>query len=156
MMRITTNDDVNRLSLNLEDYIRERHNPYLYKHRIKYPIDYGKLRYYLKLQDCKLLKLKKSSGISYLYELPETEIDKSDLKRKFLQSKAFVETLKVLYEIIPKFSSVSVPKDLLNPTIDKAEKLFDPSIKFSIHWFKSDLEGESMDPSVFNLVIFDV
>lgn len=155
MVRIT-NDDVNRLSLNLEDYIRERHNPYLYKHRIKYPIDYGKLRYYLKLQDCKLLKLKKSSGISYLYELPETEIDKSDLKRKFLQSKAFVETLKVLYEIIPKFSSVSVPKDLLNPTVDKAEKLFDPSIKLSIHWFKSDLEGESMDPSVFNLVIFDV
>ena len=151
-----TNDTINKLSIGIEDYIRERHNPYLYKHRIKYPIDYGKLRYYLKLQDCKLLKLKKSSGISYLYELPETEIDKSDLKRKFLQSKAFVETLKVLYEIIPKFSSVSVPKDLLNPTVDKAEKLFDPSIKLSIHWFKSDLEGESMDPSVFNLVIFDL
>lgn len=151
-----TNDTINKLTLNLEDYDQVRHNKHLYKHRIRYPMDYGRLRYYMKVQDCKLLKLKKSSGISYLYELPETKIDKSDLKRKFLQSKAFVETLKVLYEIIPKFSSVSVPKDLLNPTIDKAEKLFDPSIKLSIHWFKSDLEGESMDPSVFNLVIFDV
>lgn len=151
-----TIDKLNKLKLNTEVYIQKKHNNHLYKYNIKYPINYGRHRYYIRLED-KILKLKKSKGISYLYNLVDSEIDNvEEFKLRFLQSKAFVETLKVLYEIIPKFSSVSVPKDLLNPTIDKAEKLFDPSIKLSIHWFKSDLEGESMDPSVFNLVIFDV
>nr|DAS09672.1 MAG TPA: hypothetical protein [Bacteriophage sp.] len=151
-----TIDKLNKLKLNTEVYIQKKHNNHLYKYNIKYPINYGRHRYYIRLED-KILKLKKSKGISYLYNLVDSEIDNvEEFKLRFLQSKAFVETLKVLYEIIPKFSSVSVPKDLLNPTIDKAEKLFDPSIKLSIHWFKSDLEGEPMDPSVFNLVIFDV
>ena len=151
-----TRDKLNKLKLNTEVYIQKKHNNHLYKYNIKYPINYGRHRYYIRLED-KILKLKKSKGISYLYNLVDSEIDNvEEFKLRFLQSKAFVETLKVLYEIIPKFSSVSVPKDLLNPTIDKAEKLFDPSIKLSIHWFKSDLEGEPMDPSVFNLVIFDV
>jgi hypothetical protein len=151
-----TIEKLNKLKLNLEEYIREKHNPHLYKHTVKYPIDYGKQRYYIRFQD-KLLKLKKALGVSYLYQLnEEEEINREELKRLFFQSKAYLDTLKLLQEITPRFHSVSAPKDLLNPSTEKAEKTYDPTIKLSIHWFKSDLIGEAMDPSVFNLVIFDL
>lgn len=151
-----TIEKLNRLKLNLETYIKEKHNTYLYRHNIKYPIDYGRSRYYIRFQD-KLLKLKKALGVSYLYQLNEEEdINKEELKRLFFQSKAYLDTLKLLQEITPRFNSVSAPKDLLNPSTEKAEKTYDTTIKLSIHWFKSDLIGEAMDPSVFNLVIFDV
>lgn len=151
-----TIEKLNRLKLNLETYIKEKHNTYLYRHNIKYPIDYGRSRYYIRFQD-KLLKLKKALGVSYLYQLnEEEEINREELKRLFFQSKAYLDTLKLLQEITPRFISVSAPKDLLNPSTEKVEKTYDPTIKLSIHWFKSDLIGEAMDPSVFNLVIFDV
>ena len=151
-----TIEKLNRLKLNLETYIKEKHNTYLYRHNIKYPIDYGRSRYYIRFQD-KLLKLKKALGVSYLYQLnEEEEINREELKRLFFQSKAYLDTLKLLQEITPRFHSVSAPKDLLNPSTEKAEKTNDPTIKLSIHWFKSDLIGEAMDPSVFNLVIFDI
>ena len=151
-----TIEKLNRLKLNLETYIKEKHNTYLYRHNIKYPIDYGRSRYYIRFQD-KLLKLKKVLGVSYLYQLnKEEDINKEELKRLFFQSKAYLDTLKLLQEITPRFNSVSAPKDLLNPSTEKAEKTYDPTIKLSIHWFKSDLIGEAMDPSVFNLVIFDL
>lgn len=151
-----TIEKLNRLKLNLETYIKEKHNTYLYRHNIKYPIDYGRSRYYIRFQD-KLLKLKKALGVSYLYQLNEEEdINKEELKRLFFQSRAYLDILKLLQEITPRFNSVSAPKDLLNPSTEKAEKTYDPTIKLSIHWFKSDLIGEVMDPSVFNLVIFDL
>ena len=151
-----TIERLNKLKLNLGEYDPKKNNNHLYKHNIKYPIDYGRSRYYIRFQD-KLLKLKKALGVSYLYQLnEEEEINREELKRLFFQSKAYLDTLKLLQEITPRFNSVSAPKDLLNPSTEKAEKTYDPTIKLSIHWFKSDLIGEVMDPSVFNLVIFDL
>ena len=151
-----TLEKINKLKLNTEDYIREKHNPNLYKHNIKYPISYGRDRYYIKLTD-KVLKLKKTLGVSYLYSILELTIGKEEFKRLFFHSKAYMEVIKLLHEIIPRFSSVSIPKDLINPTVDEPDlKGYDPNIKLSIHWFKSDLAGVAMDPSVFNLVIFDM
>lgn len=156
MNKIMTLEKINKLKLNTEDYQIKKHNNHLYRHNIKYPISYGRDRYYIKLTD-KVLKLRKTLGVSYLYSLPELTVDKEEFKRLFFQSKAYVEVIKLLHEIIPRFSSVSIPKDLINPTVDEPDlKGYDPNIKLSIHWFKSDLTGISMDPSVFNLVIFDM
>lgn len=151
-----TIDKLNKLKLNTEVYIQKKHNNHLYKYNIRYPIDYGRHRYYIRLED-KILKLKKSKGISYLYSLIDSEIDDvEEFKLRFFQSKAYLETLNLLHDIIPRFSSISIPKDITNPTVEQSVKGYDPNIKLSIHWFRSDLEGEPMDPSVFNLVIFDV
>ena len=150
-----TLEKINKLKLNTEDYVPKKFNTYIYRHNIKYPISYGRDRYYIKLTD-KVLKLKKSLGVSYLYSIPELTIEKEEFKRLFFQSKAYMEVIKLLHEIIPRFSSVSIPKDLINPTVHELDlKGYDPNIKLAIHWFKSDITGIVMDPSVFNLVIFD-
>lgn len=150
-----TLEKINKLKLNTEDYVPKKFNTYIYRHNIKYPISYGRDRYYIKLTD-KVLKLKKSLGVSYLYSIPELTIEKEEFKRLFFQSKAYMEVIKLLHEIIPRFSSVSIPKDLINPTVHELDlKGYDPNIKLAIHWFKSDITGIAMDPSVFNLVIFD-
>ena len=150
-----TLEKINKLNLNTEDYVPKKFNTYIYRHNIKYPISYGRDRYYIKLTD-KVLKLKKSLGVSYLYSIPELTIEKEEFKRLFFQSKAYMEVIKLLHEIIPRFSSVSIPKDLINPTVHELDlKGYDPNIKLAIHWFKSDITGIAMDPSVFNLVIFD-
>jgi isocitrate dehydrogenase len=140
--------------INKEDYNRVKHNSYLYRHSIKYPINYGKLNYYFRHKDI-IYKFKKSEGLSIIHKVTyECEVDKESLKRKYMESKEFYNLIELLQYISSKFKRSIIPSDLINPS-----KLItnnsNEDILLVVNWFKSE-NSYVNHPKVFILNIFNL
>ena len=145
---------VNISDISTEQYVRSKHNGYLYRHNIKYPISYSRLQYYHKVGEV-IYKFKKSKGLSFIHKVDtyHNYVNKSELIKYYKSSSLYVELLELLDSLLPKFSKVIMPRDLMNPS----ELISDKSSELTlvINWFSTDNKYVLEEPGIFILNIFE-